>query len=159
MKRIIAAIVTLSFTSSILASEGYALNALDRAPRAMIYFHQPIGAAPGKDSELQFGLRLESSPTQFGGADLFASTRPASPIALTDIRFRRSGEYQFWTHGGLMYDSMEGVIGTGDSWSAWWWWVMLGIAAGGVSCLTDNWPCEDSYSNGSYTPPPSTPGS
>src|SRR5262245_58777886 len=111
MKRIIAAIVTLCFTSSILASDSNALTALDRAPRAMLYFNQPLGAAPGKASELQFGLRLESSLVAVPGTDLYAPIRPAS-LALADLRFNTAGDHQLWTGGGLMFDSTEGVIGT-----------------------------------------------
>lgn len=159
MKRIIAAIVTVCFTSSIFASEWNALNALDRAPRAMIYFQQPLGTVPGKASELQFGLRLESNPVALGGADLYAPWRPAPSLAFADFRFNAMGDTQVWTGGALMYDSMEGVIGTGDSWSQWWWWVMLGLAGAGISCLTDNWPCDDSYSSSDGYTPPSTPGS
>lgn len=157
MKRIIAALVVLCFTSSTLASDWNALNALDRAPRAMIYFQQPLGAAPGKASEPQFGLRLESNVAAFGSADFYAPTRPIS-VAFADLRFNALGDHQLWTGGALMYDSMDGVIGTADSWSAWWWWVMLGIAAGGISCLTDNWPCDDSYGGSDGYTPPSTPG-
>jgi hypothetical protein len=37
----------------------------------------------------------------------------------------------------------------GDSWSNPWFLLALGVgAAVGISCATDNWPCDDSSYNG-----------
>jgi len=156
VKRVFAAFVILCFSTSVLGSELAGYSSLDSSPRAMLYFHVPMGAKPGKASLPTFGLRLdeEFAPLNTGNPYQFGA-RPS--LALVDLRLNSRGDVGVALSGGLLYDSDSDSDswGKSESWNNFWFWALLVGGAVGISCLAGAWPCEDS--NGGYNAP-SSPG-
>lgn len=161
MKRTIATMLLASLGASLAAAEPAALTS-DESPRFMLYFSQPLGAAPGRDSVLAFGLRLEKEVSGYASSDLLEarSLRPA--VALTDFRFTRDGNYSLRSSGLVLWESDSSDssgFGTADSWKSPLFWGALVVVGVGISCATDNWPCEPSHHSTLETPgTPTSPG-
>lgn len=112
-------------------------GALDDSPSFMLYVQKSVGAARHKSTGPSFGFAVERVPN----ARIFdLRVAPFDHGAITLNGFRLTGEPQ-----GLGFDSYGG-----DSWDNPWLWVGLGLGAAlGISCATDNWPCDDDSYDGS----------
>lgn len=166
MQRLIAAIVTFCFTTTVLASDWQALNALDQEPRAMIYFKQSLGAQRRADSAMRFGLRLDKASSEFGsspfatlGASPFETGNSFPTVSLTDFYVTSAGDHSLSVSGISMYNTtLEDTAFTGDSWSNFWFWVTATAVGLGILCLTETAICEkERRERESETP--ETPGS
>ena len=132
---------------------------LDDSPRFMLYVTKHIGAPRQQRMGPSFGFAVEREvPLRLQTASL--SLRPAS-VKIFDLSFAPFDGGALFVNGmhpsgtaprGLGYES----YGEGDSWGNPWLWGGLGLAALlGISCATDNWPCDDGGYGGDddYTPP------
>jgi hypothetical protein len=164
MQRVIAAIVTFCFTTTVLASDWPALSALDQEPRAMLYFKQSLGSQGRHEPAMRFGLRLDRAASDFGsdpwtalGATPFETTF-APTVPLTDFYVTTAGDHSFSISGVAMYDtSLEDTAFTGDSWSNFWFWVTAAAVSLGILCLAETWVCEKERRE-RETETPETPG-
>jgi hypothetical protein len=103
-------------------------GALDDSPRFMLYVQKQVGAPRHKSAGPSFG---------------FAVGRQSAPVF--DLRVAP------FDHGAIMLNGFQltGQQGLGfdsygsDSWHNPWLWVGLGLGGAlGISCATDNWPCD-----------------
>jgi hypothetical protein len=136
------------------------LGTLDDSPRFMLYVTKHIGATRRQSLGPSFGFAVEREmPLRLQTDPL--SLRPAS-VKIFDMRFTAfDGGGALFVNGmhltgkvpqGLGFES----YGEGESWDNPWLWGGLGLAALlGISCATDNWPCDDGGYGGDddYTPP------
>jgi hypothetical protein len=125
-------------------------DALDDSPRFMLYVHKQLGSAPRQSKGPSFGFAVDRSTPLWSRGD---SPAPASATArIFDLRVAPFDDSAIFLNGlqltgsaqqGLGY---EGSYGEGASWNNPWLWFAAALGAAiGISCLTDNWPCEDSY--------------
>jgi hypothetical protein len=154
----IAAVLLASVSTTLTAAEPGALTTADEAPRFMLYFSQPLGA-PGRDSVLAFGLRLEKEVSGMPGTPLLGALRPA--VTLTDFRFTRDGGYSLRSSGLVLWEadsSDSSGFPTGESFSRPLFWGVVAVVGIGASCALEYWPCESK--NHGYSPPetPTSPG-
>jgi len=159
--RISCVLCTLLVAGTAHAERGNeAFQPLDDAPRFMLYVQKQIGTKPRKSKALSFGLSVERQTPLWSGAHA-GSTR-APTVRLLDLRFAPYDDGTVFFNGlqltgkGPYTLGYEGSFGEGESWSNPWVWGLGGLAALlGISCATDNFPCDDdSYgSDGDYRPP------
>jgi len=110
-------------------------SALDDSPQFMLYVQKPVGAARHKSTGPLFGFAVDRSARIF---DLRVAPFDHGAIMLNG--FRLTGETR-----GLGLDSYGS-----DSWDNPWVWIALGLGGAlGVSCATDNWPCDGGGYDGS----------
>ena len=128
---------TLLVANAVQADERFGV--LDDSPRFMLYVHKELGSARHKSTGPSFGFAVDrASNARARIFDLRVAPFDHGAIMLNG--FRLTGQMQ-----GLGYSGSYGE--GGDSWGNPWLWAALGIgAAPGISCATDNWPCDD----GSY---------
>jgi hypothetical protein len=132
---------TVLIASAAPAEERF--GALDDSPSFMLYVQKQVGEARHKGMGLSFGFAVDrpnSSAQRAPTARIFdLRVAPFDHGAIMLNGLQLTGEPQ-----GLGFDSYGG-----DSWDNPWLWVALGLGAAlGISCATDNWPCDDSSYNG-----------
>jgi hypothetical protein len=127
---------------------------LDDAPRFMLYVHKEIGSGRHKSAAPSFGFAVDRTIPQTLQRD-YSALRP-STARIFDFRVAPfdGGAITFnglrLTGGpsqGLGFESYGG-----PSWGN--PWVVFALVVGGavgVSCATENWPC-DSGGGSSYSP-------
>lgn len=122
--------------------------ALDDSPRFMLYVHKQIGDVRHKSSGPAFGFAVDrSSITTARVFDLRVAPFDDNAIFLNGLQLTGN------TQQGLGY---SGSYGEGASWDSRWLWFAAALGAAlGVSCATDNWPCDGGGYNGNanYRPP------
>jgi hypothetical protein len=133
---------------------------LDDAPRFMLYVQKQLGTSPRKRKALSFGVSVERQTPMWSSVHV-GSTR-APTVRLLDLRFAP------YDHGAVYFNGLqltgkgpytlgyEGSYGEEGSWGSPWLWGLGGLAALlGISCATDNFPCDDSYDSDErgYRPP------
>ena len=151
-----AAILVASSAQADRADEPFGV--LDDSPRFMLYVHKEIGSARHKRSGPAFGFAVDRTVPMTLQMDQSA-LRP-STARIFDVRVAPFDDGAIFLNGlrltgkpqGLGY---SGSYEEGASWdNPWLWFGAALVGAVGISCLTDNWPCDDSYSGESdYTPP------
>jgi hypothetical protein len=134
-------------------------GALDDSPRFMLYVHKDLGSARHKSTGPSFGfavdrpipLTLHRDPSALRASTARVFDLRVAPFDDGAIMFnglRLTGR----TQQGLGY---SGSYEEGASWdNPWLWFGAALVGAIGISCATDNWPCDDSYGgDDGYTPP------
>ena len=127
----------------------------------MLYVHKEIGGTRHKSTGPSFGFAVDRPIPLTLQKD--QSALRASTARIFDLRVAPFDDGAILFNGlrltggtpqGLGY---SGSYGEGASWS---WsnpWVWFAVAVGGamgISCATENWPCDDSYGGSDgYTPP------
>lgn len=123
-------------------------GALDDSPRFMLYVHKDIGAVRNRSAGPSFGfavdrpipltLQMDQSALRATSARIFdLRVAPFDDGAVMLNGLRLTGE----APQGLGY---SGSYGEGASWNNPWLWFAAALGAAlGISCLTDNWPCDD----------------
>ena len=152
-----ATILVASSAQADRADEPFGI--LDDSPRFMLYVHKEIGGARHRSTGPSFGfavdrpipltLQRDQSALRASSARIFdLRVAPFDDNAIFLQGLRLTGE----TPQGLGY---SGSYGEGASWNNPWLWFAAALGAAiGISCLTDNWPCDDSYGGSDgYTPP------
>ena len=125
---------TVLIASAAQAEEPF--GALDDSPRFMLYVQKPVGAPRHKSMGPSFGFAVDRAAN---ARILDLRVAPFDHGAIMLNGFKLNGEPP-----GLGFDSYGG-----DSWSNPWFLLALGVgAAVGISCATDNWPCDDGSYNG-----------
>ena len=108
------------------------------AATAALYFKLPLGGTTA--STPRYGLRLSGDAYNVLD-DGAAQSRGWQSVPLVDLHFgREEGELHLF--GARTWDSSSG-FGTGDSFKKPMFWVGAAILGLGVSCLTDNFPCDE----------------
>ena len=115
-------------------------GAPDATPQAFLYVRLPFGASRSvsEHNTPRFGLSLSREFST--GSDTHSLFRPNRLLPFFDVQFGgRDASMRF--NGANMASS-----GGGSIWKNPWLWV--GIAAGAlvISCVTENFPCEDDSS-------------
>jgi hypothetical protein len=131
------------------AEDSYArpFTAVDAEPRFMIYVQHSFGSSTRSVSP-RLGFSVDRAlPISLDRARIQSSVR------LLDLQFATTAIDNVWLNGIKLsgepdythrYDSYGG-----DSWDNPWLWFGLGGAALlGISCATENWPCEDDDDRG-----------
>jgi hypothetical protein len=136
---------TVLIASTAQAGVDEPFGALDDSPRFMLYVQKQLGAVRHQSTGPSFGFAVDRpnpSAVQMGQSALRAPSArifdlrvaPFDHGAIMLNGFRLTGQTR-----GLGFDSYGG-----DSWDNPWLWVGLGLGAAlGISCATDNWPCDD----------------
>jgi hypothetical protein len=123
-------------------------GALDDSPRFMLYVHKEVGAVHHKSAGPSFGfavdrpipltLHRDQSALRASSArilDLRVAPFDGGAIMLNGLKLTGG------TQQGLGY---SGSYGEGESWdNPWLWFGLALVGAVGISCATDNWPCDD----------------
>ena len=123
---------TVLIASTAQAGVDEPFGALDDSPRFMLYVQKPLGAVRHRSTGPSFGFAVDRPNTSARIFDLRVAPFDHGTIMLNG--FRLTGETR-----GLGFDSYGG-----DSWDNPWLLVGLGLGAAlGISCATDNWPCDD----------------
>jgi hypothetical protein len=152
-----ATILVASSAQADSADEPFGI--LDDSPRFMLYVHKEIGGARHRSTGPSFGFAVDRTIPQTLQMDQSA-LRP-STARIFDVRVAPFDDNAIFLQGlrltgetpqGLGY---SGSYGEGASWNNPWLWFAAALGAAiGISCLTDNWPCDDSYGGSDgYTPP------
>lgn len=137
---------------------------LDDSPRFMLYIHKQVGTARHKSIGPSFGFAVDRSTSIWSYGD--SSVVHAATARIFDLRVAPFDDNAIFLNGlqltgntarGLGYEGSygEGSFGEGTSWNSPWLWgaVIIGGALG-ISCLTDNFPCDDNYqANDDYRVP------
>ena len=152
-----ATILVASSAQADRADEPFGI--LDDSPRFMLYVHKEIGGTRHKSAGPSFGfavdrtvpltLQMDQSALRPSTARIFdVRVAPFDDGAIFLNGLRLTGE----TPQGFGY---SGSYGEGASWDNPWLWFAAALGAAiGISCLTDNWSCDDSYGGSDgYTPP------
>ena len=118
-----------------------AFDVLDDSPRFMLYVHKEIGGASRKTAGPSFGFAVDrSSVATTRVFDLRVAPFADNAVFLNGLQI--TGQSQ-----GFGY---SGSYGEGASWDNPWLWFAAALGGAiGISCLTDNWPCDDSYDDDS----------
>ena len=128
---------------------------LDDSPRFVLYVHKQVGAARHKRTGPAFGFAVDRSLPMWSRGDSPALLAPTARIF--DLRVAPFDDNAIFLNGlqltgkvagRLGYEGSygEGSFGEGTSWRN--PWVLGALVIGGalgISCLTDNFPCDDSY--------------
>lgn len=123
-----------------------AFDAFDDSPRFMLYVHKELGGARHKSAAPSFGFAVDRSSIASSRVfDLRVAPFADNAIFLNGLQI--AGQPQ-----GFGY---SGSYGEGASWDNPWLWFAAALGGAlGISCLTDNWPCDDSYDDdGDYRVP------
>ena len=132
-------------TAAVAEPPMHAFGGVDAAPRYMIYVQHAFGGKAQASFAPRFGFSLDRElPVAFERTSMRSSVRlidvQLSSATWTDVwlnGYKIAGEREY----SLGYDS--GSYG-GESWGNPWLWGGAGLAALlGLSCVSDNWPCED----------------
>lgn len=146
---------TVLIASAAPAEERF--GALDDSPSFMLYVQKQLGAPGHRSMGPSFGFAVDRPSPSAVHIDQSALRAPSARIF--DLRVAP------FDHGAVMLNGFKLRGETrrlgfdsygGDSWDNPWLWVALGLGAAlGISCATDNWPCDDgSYDgNGDYQVP------
>lgn len=134
---------------------------LDDSPRFMLYVHKELGTVRHRSAGPSFGFAVDRPIPLTLQKDQSALRAPSARIF--DLRVAPFDGGAIMLNGlkltgnaptGLGY---SGSYGEGESWS---WsnpWLWFGLAVGGaigISCATDNWPCDDGgYGGDDYQVP------
>ncbi|MGH8238119.1 MAG: hypothetical protein ACREXP_14010 [Steroidobacteraceae bacterium] len=134
---------------------------LDDSPRFMLYVHKELGAARHNSVGPSFGFAVDRPIPLTLQRDQLALRVPSARIF--DLRVAPFDDGAIMLNGlkltggapqGFGY---SGSYGEGESWS---WdnpWLWVGLALGGalgISCATDNWPCDSGgYGGDGYQVP------
>jgi hypothetical protein len=154
-----AAILVAGSAQADRADEPFGI--LDDSPRFMLYVHKEIGSArhKGKSMAPSFGFAVDRTIPMTLQMD--QSALRASTASIFDVRVAP------FDHGAIFLNGLRltgeapqgsgysGSYEEGASWdNPWLWFGAALVGAIAISCLTDNWPCDDSYGgDGDYTPP------
>lgn len=123
----------------------HAFSSVDTAPRYMIYVQRGFGGKAQASFAPRFGFSVDRElPVVLDRMPLRSSVR------LIDLQLSSATWRDVWLNGYKIAGERENSLGYGedsygeDSWGNPWLWGGAGLAALlGISCVTDNWPCED----------------
>ena len=123
-----------------------AFSGIDTAPRYMIYVQHAFGGKAHTEFAPRFGFSIERElPVSL------ERTAMRDSVRLIDVQLSSTTWSDVWLNGYKIAGEREYAIGYDggsygeDSWGNPWLWGSAGLAALlGISCVTDNWPCEDS---------------
>lgn len=121
----------------------------DESPRLMLFAQKAFGAEGDPATLPRLGLRLEN-PVDAGLHRGWTAPEPPRFAPLAEYAFTAGRGHSVRLSDIPMFDS-AGSLGTEESWGKPSFWAVLTVAALGVSCLADNWPCDDDDDD--YTPP------
>jgi hypothetical protein len=133
---------------------------LDDAPRFMLYVQKQLGTSPRKSKALSFGVSVERQTPMWSSVHAGSTRTPT--VRLLDLRFAPYDDGAVYLNGlqltgkGPYTLGYEGSYGEEGSWGSPWLWGIGGVALLlGISCATENFPCDDSYDSGDrdYRPP------
>lgn len=124
----------------------------------MLYLQKPLGEQTRSAGAARLGLRIDrvSTPHPANRASYVQRAAPAA-VRLLDLRLSLFADRTVELNGvalnsrrtALGYES----YGPQESWRNPWVWVGIGLAGAlGISCATDNWPCDGNGSS-EYEPP------
>jgi len=112
--------------------------------RFMLYMRVPVSLSDRTFTAPRFGLSFErsvpysaSNPHYTLNSGPLFGLRPH--VSLIDLQFN-APRAQMLRLGGA---SMLSSDGEKSVWKSPWLWVGIGVAALGISCATDNFPCDD----------------
>jgi hypothetical protein len=149
-----AAILVASSAQADRADEPFGV--LDDSPRFMLYVHKEIGSARHKRTGPAFGFAVDRTVPMTLQMDQSA-LRP-STARIFDVRVAPFDHGAIFLNGlRLTGETPQGVgysgsYGEGASWDNPWLWFAAALGAAiGISCLTDNWPCESGGGYGGYS--------
>lgn len=111
---------------------------LDDSPRFMLYVQKQIGGTRHRSTGPSFGFAVDRSmATSTRIFDLRVAPFDDGAIMLNGLQVTGKGPQRL---------GYEGSYGEGASWNNPWLWFAAALGAAiGISCLTENWPCDDSY--------------
>ncbi|MEO1034963.1 MAG: hypothetical protein AAFX44_05310 [Pseudomonadota bacterium] len=114
------------------------------APRVMLYASKGFGASSDYRAAPKFGLRLDQ-PISGRLTGWRADPGQFRYMPMFDLRLARGHGTTFRManmplYGGAAYSADSS---TEESWRNGWFWAGVGGGLLLVSCLSDNWPCED----------------
>lgn len=121
----------------------------DPGMMTMLYLNKPFGAEQRHRNDLSYGLRLSY------GSDTRMLLSPRT--SLFDIRLQGTMVQDVHLAGMplAVRDPVTNTLGVGGEEIPTAMLVGLGVVVGvGVSCATENWPCEDDDSEVAPPPPP-----
>ena len=152
---------TMLVASAAQAGPDEPFGGLDDSPRFMLYVHKEVGTVRHKSTGPSFGFAVDRPIPLTLQRDQSALRAPSARIF--DLRVAP------FDHGAIMLNGFKltgqaqqgfgysGSYGEGESWS---WsnpWLWFGLAVGGaigISCATDNWPCDSGgYGGDDYRVP------
>lgn len=125
---------------------------LDQGAAAMFYINQPLGTASSQQSQLSYGLRMNYGPgptalmhPRGSLVDFRLQQGRVEEVKLNGVSFAvRDKQTNSLTIGGEEV-STGALIGGA---------VFLGV---GISCATDNWPCDGDNEDNAPPPPVEAP--
>jgi hypothetical protein len=140
MKKILAYIVAASTVFPTLATADDFASA-DRSSRFMLYMRASLGTSDRTFTMPRFGLSFDRN-IPFASHTTPAGMRPH--ISLIDLQFNAPRSQTLKLGGAAM------LSGDGERsvWKSPWLWVGVGAAVIGISCATDNFPCDGDGSSG-----------
>jgi hypothetical protein len=142
MKKVLACILAASAALPALATADD-FSATDRSSRLMLYMRVSLGTNDQTYTLPRFGLSFDRS-IPFASHTAPLSMRPH--VSLIDLQFNAPRSQMFRLGGAAM------LSGDGERslWRNPWVWVGIGAAVIGISCATDNFPCDgdDGYGGG-----------
>lgn len=133
-------------TTAVAEAPMHAFSGVDTAPRYMIYVQHAFGGKAQTEFAPRFGFSVEREiPVAFERTSMRSSVR------LIDLQWSSETWNDVWFNGYKIAGerehslSYEGGSYGEDSWGNPWLWSTAGLAALiGISCVSDNWPCEES---------------
>ena len=132
-------------TTAVAQPPVHAFSAVDTAPRYMIYVQHSFGGRSQRSFSPRLGFGVERElPVALDRMSMRSSVR------LIDVQLSSESWREVWLNGYKIAGEREHSVGYdngsygGDSWDNPWLWGGAGLAALlGLSCVTDNWPCEE----------------
>ena len=141
MKKILAYIVAASTVFPTLATADDFASA-DRSSRFMLYMRVQLSTSNRPFTIPRFGLSFDRN-VPFASHAAPVSMRPR--VSLIDLQFNAPPPQMLRLGGAAMLSN----DGERSVWKSPWLWVGIGAAVIGISCATDNFPCDDDDGGGS----------
>jgi len=121
----------------------YDFTGTDPSARFMLYMRVPLSLNDRKAAAPQFGLSFDRGIAYAANSETPMVSRPY--VSIVDWQFNAPRSQALKLGGAAMLSS----DGERSVWKSPWLWVGVGVAILGISCATDNFPCDDdSYGGG-----------